>query len=41
MNIPGIFYPENSESAKRSRRVAWEAAVESSTTSEQLGLQVI
>ncbi|CAC42901.1 putative protein [Arabidopsis thaliana] len=40
MNIPGIFYPENSESAKRSRRVAWEAAVESSTTSEQLGLQI-
>ncbi|XP_010419831.1 PREDICTED: DDT domain-containing protein PTM-like [Camelina sativa] len=40
MTIPGVFYPENSESAKRSRRVAWEAAVESSTTSEQLGLQV-
>ncbi|CAL9230074.1 unnamed protein product [Arabidopsis halleri] len=40
MSIPGILYPENSESAKRSRRVAWEAAVESSTTSEQLGLQV-
>ncbi|KAL0709420.1 hypothetical protein Bca4012_016398 [Brassica carinata] len=40
VNIPGILYPENSEPAKRSRRVAWEAAVESSTTSEQLGFQV-
>lgn len=39
--IQGILYPENSEPAKRSRRVAWEAAVESSTTSEQLGFQVI
>ncbi|CAF1883724.1 hypothetical protein HID58_045308 [Brassica napus] len=38
--IQGILYPENSEPAKRSRRVAWEAAVESSTTSEQLGFQV-
>ncbi|KAJ0230708.1 PHD-finger and DNA binding domain-containing protein [Hirschfeldia incana] len=38
--IPGILYPENLEPAKRSRRVAWEAAVESSTTSEQLGFQV-
>lgn len=41
MNISGILYPENSEPAKRSRRVAWEAAVGSSTTSEQLGFQVI
>uniref|UniRef100_A0A1J3EK14 Nucleosome-remodeling factor subunit BPTF n=1 Tax=Noccaea caerulescens TaxID=107243 RepID=A0A1J3EK14_NOCCA len=40
MNISGILYPENSEPAKRSRRVAWEAAVGSSTTSEQLGFQV-
>ncbi|CAH8281779.1 unnamed protein product [Eruca vesicaria subsp. sativa] len=40
VNIPGIMYPENSEPAKRSRRVAWGAAVESSTTSEQLGFQV-
>ncbi|KAL0751773.1 hypothetical protein Bca101_033776 [Brassica carinata] len=41
VNIPGIMYPtENSEPAKRSRRVAWEAAVDSSTTSEQLGFQV-
>ncbi|CAF2119383.1 unnamed protein product [Brassica napus] len=40
MNIPGILYPENSEPAKRSRRVAWEAAVDSSTTTEQLGFQV-
>ncbi|CAH2072905.1 unnamed protein product [Thlaspi arvense] len=40
MNIPGILYPENSDPAKRSRRVAWEGAVESSTTSEQLGFQV-
>ena len=41
MSIPGILYPENSEPAKRSRRVAWEAAVDSSTTTEQLGFQVI
>ncbi|KAL0736035.1 hypothetical protein Bca4012_012245 [Brassica carinata] len=40
VNIPGIMYPENSEPAKRSLRVAWEAAVESSRTSEQLGFQV-
>ncbi|CAN8256530.1 unnamed protein product [Cochlearia groenlandica] len=40
INVPGILYPENSESAKRSRRVAWEADVESSTTSELLGFQV-
>ncbi|KAJ0260851.1 PHD-finger and DNA binding domain-containing protein [Hirschfeldia incana] len=40
MNIPGILYPENSEPAKRNRRLAWEAAVESSSTSEQLGFQV-
>ncbi|KFK25512.1 hypothetical protein AALP_AA8G124500 [Arabis alpina] len=40
MNIPGILYPENSDPAKRSRRIAWEAAVESSMTSEQLGMQV-
>ncbi|CAF1697206.1 hypothetical protein HID58_050546 [Brassica napus] len=40
MSIPGILYPENSEPAKRSRRVAWEAAVDSSTTTEQLGFQV-
>ncbi|XP_010536112.2 PREDICTED: DDT domain-containing protein PTM-like [Tarenaya hassleriana] len=38
--IPGIFYPENSDPPRRSRRVAWQAAVGSCTTSEQLGLQV-
>ncbi|KDP22133.1 hypothetical protein JCGZ_25964 [Jatropha curcas] len=40
MKIPGIFYPENSDFAKRSKYVSWRAAVESSTTVEQLALQV-
>ncbi|CAK7331144.1 unnamed protein product [Dovyalis caffra] len=40
MKIPGILYPENSDFAKRSRHVAWQAAVESSATVEQLALQV-
>lgn len=40
MKIPGILYPENSDFAKRSKHVAWQAAVESSTTVEQLALLV-
>nr|XP_034893672.1 DDT domain-containing protein PTM-like isoform X2 [Populus alba] len=40
MKIPGILYPENSDFAKRSKHVAWQAAVGSSTTVEQLALQV-
>ncbi|KAL5054634.1 hypothetical protein RYX36_035316 [Vicia faba] len=38
--IPGILYPENSDFAKRSRCVAWRAAVEMSTSVDQLALQV-
>ncbi|KAK7312181.1 hypothetical protein VNO77_35862 [Canavalia gladiata] len=38
--IPGILYPENSDFARRSRYVAWRAAVEMSTSVEQLALQV-
>lgn len=38
--IPGILYPENSDFARRSRYVAWRAAVEMSTSAEQLGLLV-
>ncbi|RDY00551.1 DDT domain-containing protein PTM, partial [Mucuna pruriens] len=38
--IPGILYPENSDFARRSRYVAWRAAVEMSTSAEQLALQV-
>ncbi|KAL5076881.1 hypothetical protein RYX36_015865 [Vicia faba] len=37
--IPGILYPENSDFAKRSRCVAWRAAVEMSTSVDQLDLQ--
>ncbi|KAF2287418.1 hypothetical protein GH714_039857 [Hevea brasiliensis] len=40
MKIPGMLYPENSDFAKRSKYVCWRAAVESSTTVEQLALQV-
>ncbi|KAL9458652.1 hypothetical protein AB3S75_007506 [Citrus x aurantiifolia] len=40
MKIPGILYPENSDFARRSRNVAWRAAVESSTSVEQLAIQV-
>lgn len=40
VKIPGILYPENSDFAKRSKYVSWRAAVESSTTVEQLALQV-
>ncbi|XWS52571.1 hypothetical protein CRYUN_Cryun11dG0082300 [Craigia yunnanensis] len=38
--IPGILYPETSDFAKRSKSVAWRAAVESSTSVEQLAFQV-
>ncbi|KAK8288621.1 hypothetical protein V6Z12_D07G137200 [Gossypium hirsutum] len=38
--IPGILYPESSDFAKRSRSIAWRAAVESSTSIEQLAFQV-
>ncbi|KAM0997171.1 hypothetical protein ACFX2I_007044 [Malus domestica] len=38
--ILGILYPENSEYAKRSKSIAWRAAVEASTSAEQLALQV-
>ncbi|XVF04793.1 hypothetical protein REPUB_Repub05bG0116000 [Reevesia pubescens] len=38
--IPGILYPESSDFAKRSKSVAWRAAVESSTCAEQLAFQV-
>ncbi|PON42193.1 Autoimmune regulator [Parasponia andersonii] len=38
--IPGILYPENSEYAKRSKYVVWQAAVETSTSAEQLAFQV-
>ncbi|KAK4786056.1 hypothetical protein SAY86_002745 [Trapa natans] len=38
--IPGILYPENSDSARRSKSLAWQAAVESSTSLSQLALLV-
>ncbi|XVF47316.1 hypothetical protein PTKIN_Ptkin03bG0099600 [Pterospermum kingtungense] len=38
--IPGILYPESSDFARRSKSVAWRAAVESSTSAEQLAFQV-
>ncbi|GMI94647.1 DDT-PHD PROTEIN3 [Hibiscus trionum] len=38
--ILGIFYPESSDFSKRSKSVAWRAAVESSTNVEQLAFQV-
>lgn len=41
MKIPGILYLENSEYAKRSKYVAWQAAVGTSTSSEQLAFQVL
>lgn len=40
IKIPGIQYPDGSENARRSRHVAWRAAVETSTSLEQLALQV-
>ncbi|KAL7113497.1 hypothetical protein ACP275_04G064700 [Erythranthe tilingii] len=38
--IPTILYPDNGEYAKRTKYVAWRAAVESSTSVDQLALQV-
>ncbi|XP_063937652.1 DDT domain-containing protein PTM isoform X2 [Daucus carota subsp. sativus] len=38
--IPGIFYSESSDNAKRSRSVAWRASVEASCNVQQLALQV-
>lgn len=40
VKIPGVFYSENSDYAKRSKCVAWRAAVESSTSIEQLAFQI-
>ncbi|GLT82139.1 hypothetical protein SLE2022_005490 [Rubroshorea leprosula] len=40
VKIPGILYPENSDFAKRNKYVAWQAAVASSTSVEQVALQV-
>ncbi|XP_019450900.1 PREDICTED: DDT domain-containing protein PTM-like isoform X2 [Lupinus angustifolius] len=37
--IPGILYPENSDFARRSKYVAWRAAVEMSTSVAHLALQ--
>lgn len=41
MKIPGILYPDGSDFARRSKHVAWRAAVESSASTEQLALQVL
>lgn len=38
--ILGILYPENSDFSKRSKCVAWRAAVETSISVEQLAIQV-
>ncbi|CAH9133281.1 unnamed protein product [Cuscuta epithymum] len=38
--IPGVLYPDGSDFAKRSKSVAWKAAVETSKSVEQLALQV-
>ncbi|KAF3683717.1 putative GABA transporter 1-like [Capsicum annuum] len=38
--IPGIYYDEGSNTAKRSRRLAWRAAVDLCKTTSQLALQV-
>ncbi|KAK6925566.1 Zinc finger, PHD-finger [Dillenia turbinata] len=40
LKIPGVFYPDGSEFAKRRKCLAWRAAVEASTCAEQLALQV-
>ncbi|CAI0546786.1 unnamed protein product [Linum tenue] len=40
IRIPGILYPESSDFVKRSKAVAWRAAVESSSNAELLALQV-
>ncbi|KAF3625903.1 putative hexokinase-3-like [Capsicum annuum] len=38
--IPDMLYPDSSDFAKRSKCIAWRAAVETSRTVEQLALQV-
>ncbi|XP_047255855.1 DDT domain-containing protein PTM [Capsicum annuum] len=38
--IPGIYYAEGSETAKRSRQLVWRAAVDMCKTTSQLALQV-
>lgn len=38
--ISGILYLENSDFSKRSKSVAWRAAVETSISVEQLAIQV-
>ncbi|KAF7833689.1 DDT domain-containing protein PTM [Senna tora] len=38
--ILGVLYPENSDFARRSKCVAWRAAVETSISVEQLAIQV-
>ncbi|XP_068662421.1 DDT domain-containing protein PTM-like [Aristolochia californica] len=38
--IPGIFYPDGSDFARRSKCVAWRASVEMSTSVAQLAYQV-
>lgn len=38
--IPGIYYGEGSESAKRNRQLVWRAAVDMCKTTSQLALQV-
>ncbi|XP_021751493.1 DDT domain-containing protein PTM-like [Chenopodium quinoa] len=40
MKLPDIQYPDASEIARRTKCVAWRAAVETSTSLEQLALQV-
>ncbi|CAN0891828.1 DDT domain-containing protein PTM [Linum grandiflorum] len=38
--IQGILYPENSDFARRTKSLAWRAAVQSSSTAQLLALQV-
>ncbi|CAA0833494.1 Unknown protein [Striga hermonthica] len=38
--IPGVLYPEIGEYAKRTKSASWRAAVETSTSVEQLALQI-
>ncbi|GAA0179270.1 hypothetical protein LIER_29952 [Lithospermum erythrorhizon] len=38
--LPDILYPENSEVSRRNRSIAWRAALEASSSVQQLALQV-
>ncbi|XP_074322413.1 DDT domain-containing protein PTM isoform X2 [Apium graveolens] len=38
--IPGIYYSDSSDNAKRSRSVAWRASVEASSNVQELAIQV-